>query len=71
VIELTCETSKDGAAQEKHRLEEMQRERRKLQTEDYTGKWFKLKKHPHVKDEAWLFTNQYWKRKYQDCLQLY
>lgn len=61
----------DKASQEKTRLEENQRERRRTQTEDYKGKWFKLKKHPFVKDESWTFTDEYWNRNYSNCLQLY
>jgi hypothetical protein len=63
----------DVAASEKSRLEEAQRERRKTQVGEnqYKGKWFKLKKHPLVKDDTWQFTNEYWNRQYDDCIQLY
>lgn len=61
----------DEAGYEKNRLEEGQRERRKNQTEEYKGKWFKLKKHPFVSTDTWTFTNEYWKRNFDNCLQLY
>uniref|UniRef100_A0A2R5LBQ6 Oxysterol-binding protein n=1 Tax=Ornithodoros turicata TaxID=34597 RepID=A0A2R5LBQ6_9ACAR len=60
----------DGAAAEKNRLEEKQRESRKYRKkhkQPWEPKWFKLAKSPHSNTDEWQFTNGYWDRDYSGC----
>jgi hypothetical protein len=69
-IRLLEEADVDKASSEKHRIEEKQREKRKIlndKNESFTPLWFKLDKHPVYSEDAWLFKNTYWKRDFQSC----
>ena len=69
-IRLLEDGEVDKASSEKHRIEEKQREKRKLlseKNESFTPLWFKIDKHPVNGQEAWLFKNTYWKRDFQTC----
>ncbi|GFW50596.1 oxysterol-binding protein-related protein 1 [Trichonephila clavipes] len=60
----------EGAAAEKNRLEEKQRDarkQRKKKKETWNPKWFYQGKVPHIKNEIWLFNNSYWSRDFADC----
>ncbi|GIX85358.1 oxysterol-binding protein-related protein 1 [Caerostris extrusa] len=60
----------DGAAFEKNRLEEKQREVRKIRKRDKTTwvpLWFESKPHPYAKEEFWSFKNSYWDRNFSNC----
>jgi len=57
----------DGAAFEKNRLEEKQREVRKQKKKDkttWTPVWFESKPHPFAKEESWSFKGDYWERNF-------
>ncbi|KAL5013438.1 hypothetical protein ScPMuIL_007708 [Solemya velum] len=60
----------DGAADEKHRLEEKQRaarkERKKLK-EEWTPVWFKYETNPHTGKDDWMFDVSYWDRVWEPC----
>lgn len=58
----------DGAAAEKNRLEEKQREARKHRKKHkdiWEPKWFRHVKHSHGDD--WQFTGSYWDRDFSSC----
>ncbi|KAL1123280.1 hypothetical protein AAG570_002366 [Ranatra chinensis] len=58
----------DGAAAEKTRLEEKQRETRKARKGkkgmDWTPRWFCLGTNPYTGQEDWLYTGGYWDRNF-------
>ncbi|KAG8225809.1 hypothetical protein J437_LFUL005616 [Ladona fulva] len=60
----------DGAAAEKNRLEEKQREARKSRkskkTADWAPRWFCLGTNPYTKQEDWLYSGGYWDRNFTD-----
>ncbi|XP_037911232.1 oxysterol-binding protein-related protein 1 isoform X2 [Hermetia illucens] len=60
----------DGAAAEKTRLEEKQRESRKLRKnkkgDEWTPRWFRLGTNPYTHQEDWLYSGGYWDRNYTD-----
>jgi len=60
----------DGAASAKNRLEEKQREaqaKRKKAKMEWHPLWFRFEKHPYVAEESWVFTNEYWSRRWSKC----
>lgn len=59
----------DGAASEKTRLEEKQRDSRKAmksRKEEWKPRWFTLGTNPHTNLTDWIFTSEYWNRNYTD-----
>ncbi|CAG9855398.1 unnamed protein product [Phyllotreta striolata] len=60
----------DGAALEKTRLEEKQRDtnknRKSKKTSEWTPRWFYQDTNPYTKQEDWLYNGDYWKRQYTD-----
>lgn len=59
----------DGAAAEKTRLEEAQRDRDKKKkkiTNDFVPKWFAQTLNPYTKAEDWQYKGGYWERDYKD-----
>ncbi|XP_076282460.1 oxysterol-binding protein-related protein 2 isoform X1 [Lasioglossum baleicum] len=58
----------DGAAAEKTRLEEKQREMRKNRKQkkgqDYVPRWFRFDINPYTGQEDWLYQGGYWHRNY-------
>jgi hypothetical protein len=57
----------DAAAAEKNRLEEKQREARKLrkkQKQEFSPLWFKSARNEFTKEDDWLYTGTYWNRDY-------
>ncbi|XP_059614503.1 oxysterol-binding protein-related protein 1 isoform X2 [Phlebotomus argentipes] len=62
----------DGAAAEKTRLEEKQRDARKARkgkkAEEWMPKWFTSGLNPHNKVEDWLYSGGYWDRNYDSLL---
>lgn len=65
----------DNAAFEKNRLEEKQREvQRRVQNgqiESFKPLWFVQNKNHVTGDDTWVFTNDYWKRDYVKCADIY
>ncbi|XP_037046475.1 oxysterol-binding protein-related protein 1 isoform X2 [Bradysia coprophila] len=59
----------DGAALEKTRLEEKQRDARKSKKskkgDDFVPRWFNFGTNPHTKQDDWLYTGGYWDRNYE------
>lgn len=60
----------DGAAAEKTRLEEKQRDAKKLRKSKKTGevwapKWFTQGTNPFTKLDDWLYSGGYWDRNYE------
>lgn len=69
-IRMLEEGDIDGAASEKNRLEEKQREarkHRKRKRENWESMWFELGQHPDTHEEIWLFKGNYWQRNFDDC----
>ncbi|XP_055702514.1 oxysterol-binding protein-related protein 2 isoform X3 [Phlebotomus papatasi] len=64
----------DGAAAEKTRLEEKQRDARKARKgkkgEEWSPKWFTNGLNPHNKVDDWLYSGGYWDRNYDSLLDL-
>ncbi|XP_065165108.1 oxysterol-binding protein-related protein 2-like isoform X2 [Atheta coriaria] len=60
----------DGAAIEKTRLEEKQRDaskcRKSKKNTDYASRWFQQAVNPATKQDDWIYTGGYWDRQYQD-----
>ncbi|XP_071441573.1 oxysterol-binding protein-related protein 1-like isoform X2 [Hetaerina americana] len=60
----------DGAAAEKNRLEEKQREARKSRKSkkgaDWSPRWFCQGTNPYTKQEDWLYSGGYWDRNFID-----
>ncbi|XP_014475832.1 PREDICTED: oxysterol-binding protein-related protein 2 isoform X2 [Dinoponera quadriceps] len=60
----------DGAATEKIRLEEKQRDTRKARKHkkghDYAPRWFQSGTNPYTGQEDWLYQGGYWDRNYSD-----
>ncbi|KAG7205886.1 hypothetical protein KM043_007815 [Ampulex compressa] len=60
----------DGAAAEKSRLEEKQRDSRKARKhkkgQDWTPRWFHSGINPYTGQEDWLYQGEYWDRNYSD-----
>lgn len=59
----------DGAAAEKNRLEEAQRERDKRikkKSNDFTPRWFQQTQSAYTKADDWLYKGGYWDRDYRD-----
>jgi hypothetical protein len=65
----------DYAAEEKNRLEEKQRSvRRQVQAGELPATkttWFKQQNHVCTNEETWIFTNEYWKRDFEKCPDIY
>ncbi|XP_043237792.1 oxysterol-binding protein-related protein 1-like [Amphibalanus amphitrite] len=64
----------DLAASEKHRLEEKQRETRKIRAkrkEEWEARYFKRCSNPHVKVEDWLFTGTYWDERLDAAIDIF
>ncbi|KAG8184696.1 hypothetical protein JTE90_013087 [Oedothorax gibbosus] len=64
----------DGAAFEKNRLEEKQRDVRKIRKKEKTTwspLWFESKPHPYAKEESWSYKGGYWERDYQNCIDIF
>jgi len=73
-IRLYEEGDLDRAAAEKNRLEEKQREVRKMRRKNrssFEPLWFTLAINPHTKEEDWLFNGKYWKRDFSLCPDIY
>ncbi|KAK6619440.1 hypothetical protein RUM43_012197 [Polyplax serrata] len=60
----------DGAAAEKTRLEEKQRDARKSRkgkkSEEWAPRWFTQGPNPHAKTDDWLYSGGYWDRDYSE-----
>nr|XP_050861313.1 oxysterol-binding protein-related protein 2 isoform X1 [Vespula vulgaris] len=60
----------DGAATEKARLEEKQRDSRKMRKQkkgqEWTPKWFRWTVNPYTGQDDWLYKGGYWDRNYTD-----
>lgn len=61
----------DGAAAEKNRLEEKQRETRKARKassskKDWKPRWFAQDTNPHTGQEDWLYQGGYWERNFKE-----
>ncbi|XP_019865898.1 oxysterol-binding protein-related protein 2 [Aethina tumida] len=60
----------DGAAIEKTRLEEKQRDvnkhRKNKKTNEWAPRWFHLGVNPYTKQEDWIYNGNYWNRQYGD-----
>ena len=67
--------SLDTATEEKHRLEEKQRDKRKHDAHaqsNWNPLWFDKSLHPAAKDqETFTFNHRYWKRDFKNCPDLY
>lgn len=65
----------DGAAIEKTRLEEKQRDaskqRKSKKSLEWSPRWFKQAINPHNKQEDWLYKVDYWKREYNTDLDIF
>lgn len=60
----------DGAAFEKNRLEEKQREARKFRKKEritWDPVWFEHGSHPYAKEECWTYKGGYWERHFSKC----
>ncbi|XP_076361791.1 oxysterol-binding protein-related protein 2-like [Tachypleus tridentatus] len=60
----------DGAAYEKNRLEEKQRDARKQRKKHkimWEPRWFKLEHNPYTKADDWIYTGGYWEREFSRC----
>lgn len=64
----------DGAAVEKTRLEEKQRDAKKTRKgkkgEIWTPKWFSQGINPYTKQDDWLYSGGYWDRNYDSFLDI-
>ncbi|KDR22529.1 Oxysterol-binding protein-related protein 1 [Zootermopsis nevadensis] len=65
----------DGAAAEKTRLEEKQRDARKARKGkkglDWAPRWFTPGTNPHTKQEDWLYSGGYWDRNFSGILDIF
>ncbi|XP_066152873.1 oxysterol-binding protein-related protein 2 [Euwallacea fornicatus] len=65
----------DGAAIEKNRLEEKQRDankrRKSKSTEQYTPRWFSHELNPHTQQDDWISNGNYWKRQYSQDVDIF
>ncbi|KAI7684869.1 Oxysterol-binding protein-related protein 1 [Sarcoptes scabiei] len=67
----------DAAAAEKNRLEEKQREARRLQKKgkikEFQPLWFRWETNPHTGQKDWLFTGEYWRQPsdWSNCLDIF
>ncbi|KAK9307627.1 hypothetical protein QLX08_002214 [Tetragonisca angustula] len=65
----------DGAAAEKTRLEEKQRETRKARKhkkgEEWTPRWFQLSMNPYTNQMDWLYHGGYWDRNYGNVEEIF
>ncbi|ROT63114.1 putative oxysterol-binding protein 1A [Penaeus vannamei] len=64
----------DGAANEKNRLEEKQREARKARKkgkEDWKPRWFEQGANPFTRLDDWLYSGGYWDRNYEDAVDIF
>jgi hypothetical protein len=72
-IRLLEEGEVDSASEEKHRLEEKQREKQRKvndgEVEAFEPLWFK--KDIVNGDETWVFTDRYWDRDFSKCSDIY
>ncbi|XP_043467114.1 oxysterol-binding protein-related protein 2 isoform X1 [Leptopilina heterotoma] len=61
---------RSGAAVEKARLEEKQRDSKKLRKQkkcpDWSPRWFRTEMNPYTNQEDWIFLGNYWDRKYSE-----
>lgn len=60
----------DGAAIEKTRLEEKQRDankhRKSKHAEQWSPRWFTQEVNPYTQQEDWIYNGDYWKRQYEE-----
>ncbi|KAK7079659.1 Oxysterol-binding protein-related protein 1 [Halocaridina rubra] len=64
----------DNAATEKSRLEEKQREARKLRKkgkEEWKSRWFEQGTNTFTRQEDWLYSGGYWDRNYQETIDIF
>ncbi|BFZ11295.1 hypothetical protein BsWGS_14334 [Bradybaena similaris] len=64
----------EQSADEKNRVEEKQRETRKdaaKAKKELQPLWFSYQTNPFTAKEDWLFNNDYWKRNWKDCPQIF
>ncbi|XP_064096238.1 oxysterol-binding protein-related protein 1-like [Macrobrachium nipponense] len=64
----------DAAAAEKNRLEEKQRDARKLRKKskhEWKARWFEQGTNPFTKQEDWLYSGGYWDRNYQETIDIF
>ncbi|XP_017772610.1 PREDICTED: oxysterol-binding protein-related protein 2 isoform X2 [Nicrophorus vespilloides] len=65
----------DGAAIEKTRLEEKQRDaskaRKNKKTNDWNPRWFQQGQNPYNKQEDWLYNGEYWKRQFSGQVDIF
>ncbi|XKL68684.1 hypothetical protein PGB90_006453 [Kerria lacca] len=65
----------NGAAAEKSRLEEKQREVRSLRKRkkipEWNPRWFYLKSNPYTNQEDWIFNYKYWDRNFQNDVDIF
>ncbi|XP_066247528.1 oxysterol-binding protein-related protein 2 [Euwallacea similis] len=65
----------DGAAIEKNRLEEKQRDankrRKSKNAEQYTPRWFNHELNPHTQQDDWISNGNYWKRQYSQDVDIF
>ncbi|XP_054458838.1 oxysterol-binding protein-related protein 1 isoform X2 [Anoplopoma fimbria] len=64
----------DLASEEKKRLEEKQRAARKNRSksdEEWKTRWFQQGQNPHTSSQDWLFSGEYWDRKYSHLPDIY
>ncbi|XP_076325986.1 oxysterol-binding protein-related protein 1-like [Tachypleus tridentatus] len=61
----------DGAAYEKNRIEEKQREarkqRKKQKQSTWEPRWFKQEENPYTGTNYWIYTGGYWEREFSHC----
>lgn len=60
----------DKAAEEKSRLEEKQREARKIRKKEKSSwepMWFVSRQHKYAKEETWCYRGGYWERNFANC----
>lgn len=68
-IRLLEEGDLNGSSNEKHRLEEKQREVRKLKrkkNEVHQPLWFDYKLNEYTKENDWIFNEKYWERNFDN-----
>ncbi|XP_059473357.1 oxysterol-binding protein-related protein 2 isoform X3 [Neocloeon triangulifer] len=74
-IRLLEEGDIDGAATEKTRLEEKQRDARKLHKaakgEEPAARWFCQGTNPYTRQEDWLYSGGYWDRNFEGVLDIF
>ncbi|CAG2112573.1 unnamed protein product, partial [Medioppia subpectinata] len=64
----------ESAALEKNRLEEKQRDVRRLRKkkkDQWEPLWFKAEQNPYTKEDDWVFKGDYWRREFANCPDIY